>query len=588
MRHIILFNLISLLLLSTVVSAQESWKLKLDQQILGDYELNINEMDYLVFLENQLEFHHLNQKSKTDKARFVYNQLKRNASLSQESILKELSQNNIFHQSYFLVNCIRVKSDHQTLRKIAQKKNVLRISANTNIALEEVQELNSPIELRTAEPEWGIKKIQADSVWSLGIRGQGVVIGGQDTGFDWENSLIQSKYRGYNESSSDHNYNWHDAIREISPLHNDSIVDPSNNPCGLDIIIPCDDHGHGSHTMGTMVGEDDDNSIGVAPASSWIACRNMERGWGKPSTYLECFEWFLAPTDLNGENPDPSKAPHVINNSWSCPQSEGCDSTNWFMMDLAVNNLKSSGIVVVVSAGNNGSNGCGSISRPAAMFENSFTIGATAENDTIAGFSSRGMVSVDSSFRLKPNVSAPGVAVRSIKLNNEFGTWSGTSMAGPHVAGTVALMISANPSIAGDVEAIETILELTADPKTTDEECHGVPGSEVPNPVYGYGRINALAAVEMAMDYVSGTNSVDDEFGIQVFPNPITDRFSIISPNVNLHESLNLYDLQGKLLMTIPTNKTRLDVNVSPLSSGVYILSTEVEGKIWTQKIIKH
>merc|ERR1712127_902407 len=100
-----------------------------------------------------------------------------------------------------------------------------------------------------------------------------------------------------------------------------------------------------------MVGEDNDNQIGVAPGAKWIACRNMERGNGTPATYIECFEWFMAPTDLNNENPDVSKAPHVIANSWSCPTSEGCDSTNWHVMEAVVQNLKASGVVVVVSAG---------------------------------------------------------------------------------------------------------------------------------------------------------------------------------------------------------------------------------------------
>src|SRR5690606_6949367 len=192
---------------------------------------------------------------------------------------------------------------------------------------------------------------------------------------------------------------------EINPFNADSI-----NPCGLDSKVPCDDNGHGTHTMGTMIGLDGPNQIGVAPEATWCACRNMERGWGTPFTYLECFEWFLAPTDLNNQNPDPTKAPHVINNSWSCPQAEGCDSSNWMLLDMAVMNLRLAGTVVVVSAGNSGS-GCGSVSTPAAMFEGSFSVGATRENDTIAGFSSRGPVFVDGSLRLKPNVAAPGVSV---------------------------------------------------------------------------------------------------------------------------------------------------------------------------------
>src|SRR5690606_25802684 len=147
------------------------------------------------------------------------------------------------------------------------------------------------VDLRSVEPEWGIKNIKADSVWQLGFQGQGIVIGGQDTGYDWDVSPLISKYRGWQEDTVIHSYNWHDAIHERSPMNEDD-----NNPCGFDSLEPCDDHNHGTHTMGIMVGSDDFNSIGVAPDAQWIGCRNMDRGDGQPSTYLECFEWFLAPT----------------------------------------------------------------------------------------------------------------------------------------------------------------------------------------------------------------------------------------------------------------------------------------------------
>ena len=77
--------------------------------------------------------------------------------------------------------------------------------------------------------------------------------------------------------------------------------------------------------MGTMVGDDGaGNQIGVAPGAKWIGCRNMNEGDGTPATYSECFQWFIAPTDLNNQFPNPTLAPHVINNSWGCPPSEGC------------------------------------------------------------------------------------------------------------------------------------------------------------------------------------------------------------------------------------------------------------------------
>src|SRR6188768_127806 len=383
--------------------------------------------------------------TKDEKAYYVFSQLKEVAEHSQKSVSAFLKLNGVSYQSLFIVNAIQTEGTQDLIHSLAERSDVAKILINSPMSFAAPVEKIQATDHSRSAIEWGIDMINANDVWDMGFRGQGVVVGGEDTGYDWTHPALKKQYRGYtavgDSSTVDHNYAWHDAIHSISPLSGDSI-----NPCGLDVKEPCDDYGHGTHTMGTMIGLDGDNQIGVAPESKWCACRNMERGNGSPFTYLECFEWFLAPTDLNNENPDPTKAPHVINNSWGCPPSEGCDSTNWQILDIAVNNLRLAGTVVVVSAGNSGS-GCSSVDDPAAMFENSFTVGATAPNDTIAGFSSRGPVIIDGSNRLKPNVSAPGVRVRSSIPGGQYANYSGTSMAGPHVAGAVALIISANPEL---------------------------------------------------------------------------------------------------------------------------------------------
>ncbi len=167
------------------------------------------------------------------------------------------------------------------------------------------------------------------------------------------------------------------------------------------------------------------------------------------------------------------------------------------MLQTVVENTRAAGIEVVVSAGNAGS-GCSTVSDPAAIYEASFSVGATDANDQIAGFSSRGPVTADGSNRLKPDVSAPGVGVRSSVPGGGYATFNGTSMAGPHVAGLVALLLSANPWLAGDPDAIEPAITSTAVPRTTPQTCGGVAGSAVPNNTYGWGRVDALAAVEAA------------------------------------------------------------------------------------------
>lgn len=525
--------------------------------------------------------------TKEAKSIYVFETLRTFADASQQHIKALLASHDISFQSLFIVNAIQARVPAPVLYELAALPEVMSITENAPIRMSEpVQGDETQIQNRSAI-EWGIERINADDVWALGIRGQNVVVGGEDTGYDWKHPALKKQYRGYIAATdtADHNYNWHDAIHAISPLSSDSI-----NPCGLDSPEPCDDNSHGTHTMGTMIGEDDVNQIGVAPAATWCGCRNMERGWGSPYSYLECFEWFLAPTDLNNENPDPLQSPHVINNSWSCPEVEGCDSSNWFLLETAVQHLRMAGVVVVVSAGNSGS-GCGSINTPAAMFEGSFTVGATGMNDTIAGFSSRGAITVDSSMRLKPNISAPGTGTRSAVPGGGYGFKSGTSMAGPHVAGVVALMISANPDLAGEVDVIEDIIEQTAIPKTTDQQCGDVPGSEVPNNTYGFGRIDALAAVEAAIAwYPVAVKNENEDIGWQAFPNPVRDKLIFTTRKATSSSQLNVYDLQGRCVYhqkrTTPS-VIHLDFDLSHLHEGIYFYQLMSDAGNHSGKMIK-
>ena len=476
-----------ILLLSGLLSAQGAWdwQSKIEPGVFQKAAAG-ETVEFLVVLREQADVSEARFiPLKKDKGAFVFQKLTATAEGTQNPIRQTLEDFGAPYRSFWIVNAVWAEGTLPLLEALARLPEVQEIQSNPHVNLE-VPQRSDVTQDGNRAITWGITDIGADLVWAMGYTGQGVVVGGQDTGYDWDHEALKVKYRGWDNvaMTADHNYNWHDAIHSNAGA----------NDCGFNSPEPCDDHNHGTHTMGTMTGENATDDFGVAPDAKWIGCRNMDNGNGTPTTYIECFEWFLAPTDLNGQNPDPTKAPDVINNSWSCPVSEGCNTGNFATMETALNNLRNSGVVIVVSAGNSGPN-CETVDAPPAIFEGSFSVGATNSSDTIATFSSRGPVTVDGSNRLKPNVSAPGVSVYSCIRNNSYATWNGTSMAGPHVAGTVALMLSANPSLTGQVEQIETILENSAVAKTTAQTCGGTPGTNIPNNTFGYGIIDAEEAV---------------------------------------------------------------------------------------------
>lgn len=439
--------------------------------------------DTLVLLAEQADLspaHALD--SKAARGQFVYATLRETAQRAQAPLRAWLDARGVPYRAFYIVNAVQVKADRDLLLALAARPEVGRIVANPKITLPPLPAEPAPALHTASDVAWGVPAIHAPELWALGVRGQGLVIAGQDTGYDWQHPALRASYRGWDGATASHDYHWHDAIHS------------GGGTCGADAPAPCDDHGHGTHTLGTMTGDGGpDYRIGVAPDAQWIGCRNMDQGNGTPARYIECFEFFLAPYPV-GETPadgnaDPTRAPDIINNSWSCPPSEGCD---WQSLQATVEAVRAAGIMVVAAAGNAGSS-CSSVSDPIAIYDAVYTIGATGSNGALASFSSRGPVTVDGSGRLKPDLTAPGVGVYSTVRGTGYGYMSGTSMASPHVAGAVALLWSARPELRGDIAATEALLNATATPVSTTL-CSSPQG--VPNNLYGGGRLDVLAAVE--------------------------------------------------------------------------------------------
>ena len=547
--------------------------------------------EVMVIMDDQVKLSTTHLSTKAEKAEYVYTSLAQVAMRSQQDIGAYLDAKGVDFHSFNVVNALSLTANNQLIRELASRPDVRKVIHDPWFKVDLPVASKPLTSYRMADTTYGIKLIGADIVWEQGFTGQGVTVAGQDTGYDWDVDPLRSKYRGWNatDSTADHNYHWYDAIHEISPLNNDSLPDPANNPCGVNSLEPCDDENHGTHTMGTMVGGTAENAIGVAPDANWIGCRSLERGWGKLSTYTECFEFFLAPTDLQGQNPEPSLAPHVINNSWYCPAEEGCTPETWEVMEIVMFNLKASGVMIVVSAGNSGPT-CGTIVAPPAIFNTAFTVGAVSEAELIAEFSSRGPVLIDTvgvdSFVIAPHVVAPGVDVISVVRNGVLRPNSGTSMSGPHVAGMVALMISAVPELAGDPAAIEHTIMNTTKQKMSSQDCNDVMGQGVPNAVYGHGIVNVADAVYSLIG-VSSTEDIANAGDLLVYPNPTTGLLSFSTAEKETITTVSIFDLSGRVVAVVSPRAEVATIDISGFANGLYIYAAKTSKALYTGKVNK-
>jgi subtilisin family serine protease len=399
-----------------------------------------------------------------ERGQFVYDALRQTAEESQARVRVYLESQGISYRSFIIDNSIYVASaDVDLVNRMTGFSEVAQLRLERSYPVPEIK-----LETGPAQPlavEWGVSKINADDVWGLGYTGEGVVVANIDTGVRYTHDALDDQYRG------NHTYSWYD-------------------PTGTYPSAPGDNNGHGTHTMGTMIGDDGgSNQIGVAPGAQWIACKGCTSTSCYDSDLNACADWMLAPGGST------SMRPHVVNNSWG-----GCTYDNWYRSKVTA--WQAAGIHPVFSAGNTSNCGysspfCGSIGTP-GTYKEATGVGSTTSTDGISSFSLWGP-SEDPTApnEIKPEVSAPGSSIRSSYNSGDtsYATSSGTSMAAPHVSGALALVWSACPSLIGDFDATEQLMKDTAVKIAYATGCGNEGPGNIPNNAYGYGRIDVLAAV---------------------------------------------------------------------------------------------
>ena len=430
-----------------------------------------------VILKDQADLSDVRQIQNIDARRSAaYNELTQFANESQTNLRRTFDSIGVDYTPYYLVNAMEVRGGILARLYLLTRPEVDRVIPSQRLRPAPPVDLLALNILFASPPpsgvQWNVSRIGADKVWDeFGVHGEGIVIGQSDSGVDVTHPELSDSYRGKTEGND---YNW---------------FDPWNGKS-----TPYDENGHGTHTLGTVLGQ---NGIGVAPGAKWFACMNLERGLANPALYLDCMQFMLAPFPQGGDpfmDGDPTRAADVLNNSWGCPEIEGCDPN---ALLAAANHLRDAGIFVVVSTGNDGPN-CSTVTAPLSLYDSVFSVGAIDHSGNVTEFSSRGPVTADGSNRIKPDIVAPGRDILSALPGGGYGALDGTSMAGPHVVGVVALLWSADPSLIGNIDRTEQIIIDTAQPYKGSTSIGCFDGS-VPNAAYGYGVVDVYAAVKEAL-----------------------------------------------------------------------------------------
>lgn len=455
--------------------------------------------EFLVFLKDQPDLSAAYGIADwNDRGWFVYTTLTQHAAQSQQELRALLTTRGVAYRPLWITNALVVTGDMDDLQALEAHADVAMIMANAAVRLQPGDDPIAPDSPTLGQDdaeqvEWNIAAMGASRVWAdFGVTGAGITVANIDSGVQYEHPALLQQYRGYQEDGTvDHAYNWFDPAR-FSAVPSDSIQ-------------------HGTHVMGTIVGRSDPvnerDATGVAPGARWIAARGCSSDSCLQSHLIESAQWMLAPTDANNEQPRPDLRPHIVNNSWSSGQGD-----DGFYLDYTTA-WRAAGIMPVFAIGNRGNTRCSTGASP-ADYANVLAVGSTDRDGFISSFSGIGP---GPDGRMKPDITAPGGGIRSTVPFSSSGFLNGTSMATPHVVGTIALLWSANPELVGDYDATYELLTSTAEPKTDERfvaPAYGECSAEsTPNNIYGYGGLDAYAAVAAArvavpwIDLSGGSNA---------------------------------------------------------------------------------
>ncbi|GAP14442.1 subtilisin-like serine protease [Longilinea arvoryzae] len=404
----------------------------------------------------------------------VYQTLVAHTEKDQNGIRNVLDRFGVRYTSFYLVNAIEVQAGPLVRFWLNSRPEVDRIIDDPILRPLPVSSpavagmLSAP-----TGPTWNVSLVQADKVWdTLGVTGEGILVGVSDSGVQGDHPAIRDAYAG--------------------------TVD-AGIPAWLDLWnrtpTPTDISGHGTAVTSVILGK----NTGIAPGAKWMGCANLARNLGNPAYYVGCMQFLFAPYPPDGDplrDGEPAQGAQVLNYSWGCPGVEGCDAD---ALLPAVKAIRAAGIFQAAAAGNMGSDYCGSVSDPPAIYGQVFSVGSIDSNEDMSSFSSIGPVVLDGKLETKPDLLAPGENVIAANAGSSYEAVSGTSFSSPHVAGVVALMWSANPALIGNVDLTEQLLRKSASAYSGPlTKCNADSGNPENAPTYGI--LNAYAAVKLAVE----------------------------------------------------------------------------------------